>query len=358
MVKRNTSCKKRLFSALIFLVLFVLCACCLVPFPRAAAAREETFEAVWENGAVTQESYASAYSALSGGGSGSLLLEREGIRGEISASERYRAVRAVFQEGSLLDLLTLQTEGLSSLERAAIYRDFSDTGFYSADLFAYDGDRVFRTLRASFSTLVLLDGSVSSGFLCEIGAQKLVLRSGAEFSASSLAGTKIAEIEAAAPYVVKEGGVYLSTAGGTRLVAALPNMEEFKAEGYDFCDDGALSPCKDLVSLELPFAGSARSILGSDYDGRILWALGGSAPQTLKRVKLTGGTVGQLAFLGLNGVEEIDLCGIPEENISPLAFESLKGLLRLHTTKNLQLEGFSRTLLPCGCTLYERSYIG
>lgn len=358
MVKRNTSCKKRVFSALIFLVLFALCACCLVPFPRAAAAREERFEAVWENGTVTQESYASAYSALAGERNGNLLLEREGLRGEIVASEHYRAVRTVFKEGSLLDLLTLQTEGLSSLERAALYREFCDTGFYSADLFAYDGDRVFRTPRASFSKLVLLDGSVSSGFLCELKAQKLVLRSGAQFSASSLAGTKIAEIEAAAPYAVNGGGVYLSTVGGTRLLAALPNIEEFKAEGYDFCDEGALAPCKNLVSLELPFAGSTRSTLGNDYDGRVLWAFGDSAPQTLKRVKLTGGTVGQLAFLGLNGVEEVDLCGIPEENISTLAFGSLKGLLRLHTTKNLQLEGFSRTALSCGCTLYERSYIG
>ena len=359
MVKRNTSCKKRIVSALIFLVLFALCACLLIPYSRATSAREDTYEVVWQSGAVTRESYAFAYSALSGAENGKLLLEREGLRGEIETSERYKTVRTLLKEGSLPDLLTMSFEGLSSLERAALYKEFCDTCYYSADLFAYDGDRVFRTPRASFSELVLLDGSVSSGVLVGIGATKLILRSGAQLSAASLAGTGVQEIEAAAPYFVNRGGLCLSAPGGTRLVAAVPTAEELRVEGCDFCDEGALSPCKRLASLELPFAGSARSAGGSDYDGRVAWAFGDAVPQTLKRVKIADGTVGQFAFTGLGGVEEIDLCGIPEENISPLAFGSLTGLVRLHTRQNhLSLEGFSRTLLPCGCTLYERSYTG
>lgn len=355
MVKDKRSLKKGVFSVLIFAVGFLLCACCLIPFYGAAAAREERYEAVWQDGTVTEESYASAYGALCGAEEGELLLERDGRRGTIGTSARYQTVRTLLKEGSLPDLLTLPSEGLSPLERAALYREFCTTGYYSADLFAYDGSGVSRTRRTSFCELVLLDGSVPASVVCGTGAEKLSLRSGAMFSASALIGSDVREIAAEAPYAVQEGAVYLSTASGRRLVAGLPHATELTADHIAFCDKGALSPCAELVSLCLPFTGSAEQ---GGSDGRLLWAFGERLPKSLKRVKITGGTIPAFAFTGCGGVEELDLCGIPAEKISASAFAGCTGLIRLHTKIGLSLNGFVRSGLPCGCFLYERSNIG
>ncbi len=351
MVKRNTFCKKSVIRALIFALLYLICALlCFLSFPRRTLARSEEYTAVWSDGSVTRESYASAYSALSGAGNGSVLLEREGVCGEIAAGEAFAAFRTVLEEGSLPELLAADPEGLAPIERAALYRTFGNTVFYSADYFAFDGTRVLRTARRTFGELVLLDGDLPAAALRNTGAKKLVLRADARLAAASLAGSAVEECVASPPYRSSGGAVYLDTAGGTRLVAALPLITSLCADGYRFCDQGALAPCTQLCSLQLPFAGSAESA----SDGRLAWAFGDELPASLKRVKLTGGTVSAFTFAGCGAVEEIDLCGIPAEDIAPAAFARCTSLVRLHTSAEWETD-FSRTRLPCGCYLYERS---
>lgn len=353
MVKRNTVGKKTI-GVLIFAAGYLLCALlCVLPFPQATAAVSGEYEAVWQSGAVTRESYAAAYSALCGCGPDKIVLERAGERGEIAAGEAFRKSYAVLQEGNLLELLTAEFGGLSRLERAALYRTFARSVYYSADLYAFDGERVFRTPRGAFNVFVWLDGSVSSSVIRATGAKKLVLHGEAILSASALSGSGIEEIEAREPYVSEGGAVLLRTAGGTRLVAALPACETLSVKDCDFCDEGALSPCTGLVTAELPFAGSAKNA-SKDDDGRLLWAFGTKIPETLKQVKITGGEISAFAFTGCEKVEEIDLCGIPAERVSSSAFTGCGSLKLLHTAKELSLDGFVRTELACGCFLYER----
>ncbi len=346
--------KQSAIGALIFAAGYLLVALLFVfPLPRAAE-EGEAYEAVWENGMVTHERYAAAYSALVGADEDGILLENGGLRGKIAAAGPFREGYRVLMEGELLDLLTATFDGLSPLERTALFRTFGGTLYFSADCYAFDGDRVFRTAREAFERVALLDGPISSEQLRTSGATALLLHAGAQLEAAALCGTAVNSVTAQAPYVVEGDAVCLQTAGGRRLVAALPQTTELKAT-YDFCDKGALAPCTALRSAELPFAGNAPKSAGSAFDGRLLWAFGGKLPETLKRVKLTGGVIAPDAFAGCGGLEELDLCGIPAENISAAAFERLGGLVRLHTRKELSLAGAVRTLLPCGCYFYERS---
>lgn len=347
--------KTVVLSALMFAASYLVCALlCFLPRPHKIFASEESYEAVWEDGARSEESFSSAYSALAGGdGEGAVLL-RGGMQGRIAAGEQYRACYSVLQDGDLLSLLNASFGGLSRIERAALMRTFGDTVYFSDDFFAFDGERVFRTDRRSFGTIVLLDGSFPAGTVALTGAEKLTVRAEAMLSAEALCGTEIAEIEAEAPYFVRDGGLYLRTPGGTRLVAALPCLTRFEADGFDFCDEGALSPCRGLTEVSLPYAGSAQGRAGSDYDSRVLWAFGEEIPSALRRIAIGGGSISRFAFLGCGGVEEIDLCGIPAEEIEEGAFAPCKGLLRLHTAAEFKAEGFSASPLPCGCTLYER----
>lgn len=352
----HTVWKKRAIFALIFALGYGVCALlCLFPLSHILTPAEEEYTVNWSDGTASRESYAAALSSLSDAEENFVVLERKGVRGEIAASETYAKCVTVLQNGDLLTLLTADFEGLSRLERASLWHTFGNTAYYSADLFAFDGDRVFRTPRRAFETLVLLDGGVPNATVCEMGATELILRKEAQFEAAALVGSKIERVTAQPPYSVSGGGLYLTTAGGARLVAALPNLSQFEAEDCAFCDEGALAPCTAIVSLTLTFAGSAKSGIGSDFDGRLAYDFDGNVPETLRRVKIAGGMISANAFAGCSMLEELDLCSIPAENISPSAFAGCEGLQRLHTAKLLSLHGMVRRSLPCGCYLYERS---
>lgn len=352
----HTVWKKRALFALIFALGYGVCALlCLFPLSHIISPAEEEYTVNWSDGTASRESYAAALSSLSDAEENFVVLQRNGMRGEIAASETYAKCVNVLQNGDLLTLLTADFNGLSRLERASLWHTFGNTAYYSADLFAFDGKRVFRTPRKAFETLVLLDSSVPNATVCETGATELILRSEAQFEAAALVGSKIERVTVQPPYWVSGGGIYLTTAGGKRLVSALPKLSQFEAEDCDFCDEGALAPCTGLVSLTLPFAGSAKSGIGSDFNGRLEYDFGGNVPETLRRVKITGGMISEGAFVGCSMLEELDLCSIPAENISPSAFIGCEGLQRLHTARLLTWKGMARRSLPCGCYLYERS---
>lgn len=353
MVKCKTGFKKRAFAALGFALCYAACALlCLFPLLHTLSpAGEEEYTVKWSDGTVSTESYAAAFSSLAEAEAGCIVLEREGLRGEIAAGDGYAQSVSVLQTGNLPALLTAKFEGLSRLERASLWNTFGNAAYYSADLFAFDGGRVQRTSRRAFETLVLLDGGIPNDTLRTSGAAELVLRAEAKFEASALIGTNVATIEAEPPYRVGDGAVYLDTPAGRRLLAALPSRTSLTVGDCDFCDEGALTPCTSLVSLTLPFVGSAAR--GAESGGRLAWNFGGSVPETLKRVKITGGALSEFAFSGCPMLEELDLCGLSAE--APSAFAGCARLQRLHIAAALSLPGFARSELPCGCYLYERS---
>lgn len=332
-------------------VFFFACAFLLfLPFPEALAAEGEEYLVRWENG-TAKESYYSAYSALSGCTRECLLFGREGLRGELPASEAFQNAYALLEKGTLLDLLTGDFTVSTRIERAALYRKYEDVCFYSGDLFVFDGTHVVRTKRGGFGELVLLDGKLSAADLCASGAETLTVRADAEFSVDALVGSSVKELRAAEPYFVAGGALYRKTPGGVRLVAAAPSLTHLAVEKTDFCDEGALAPCTALSSLVLPFLGNTKK---ESFALSVLF--GGEVPKTLAQIKVTGGTVIPFAFGGAENLFEIDLCGIAAEDVSETAFSGCGSLRKLHTSKkNLSLSGsFHQTELPCGCTLYER----
>lgn len=330
--------------------LFCACALAVFPFPKSVLKGSAFYGIVWEDGVRREESYCAALGALSGFENGRLLFEREGVRGSKPAGGELFRLDALLDGGSLPELLAADFSALSGLEGAALYRKYANVGFYSGDLFAYDGERVSRTRRTAFGEIVLLDGKLQSGVLVRSGAKKLTLRPQAEFSAAALVGTQVCEIAAREPYFTEGGALYLKTPGGVRLIAALPSAEELAVSEVAFCDEGALSPCARLVSLSLPFIGLSRA------DGGRVASLFGEVPASLARVFVSGGKVGEFAFSGCPFVREIDLCGIPAQDVSMQAFIGCERLQKLHTLReDLSLGGnFTQKRLPCGCLLYER----
>ena len=330
-----------------------------LPFPKRVGANGN-YEVEWENGARTSETYASVSACLEDCTEEELLLGREGVSGRMAVSAEYSKRFALLAGGSLAELLAASYPALSPSESLALWRKFAQVGYYSEEFFAYGGSGFSRTERTHFSEVVLMTGNISASVLQRSGAEKLTLRAEAQLKGSALFGTRIKEFGAFAPYYAKEDALFLSTPGGTRLVAALPLAEELCITvDIHFCDEGALSSCMALKTLTLPFVGSSVSPDGSDYDGRLQYMFGENVPESLKRVKVTGGALKTFAFEGCRAIEEIDLCGIAWTAISRDAFVGCYGLEKLHTSlKNPNIEGnFKVTSLPCGCFLYEREVL-
>lgn len=261
----------------IAVLLLCLTACVLVlflPLSQKEERAKDRYECVWADGTRTQEQYASAYSALTGISEGEILLSRGGIEGKIAGSEGFVRCEAQLKDGPLAELLELTTEGLAPLERAALFRAYGDRGYYADEMYCFDGERVSRTGRKVFKEIILVFGDLPKGLLFEAKAKKLVIRAEAELSYRGLCGALLEEAEAAAPYLVQEEAIYLQTAGGKRLVAALPNVKTLKID-CDFIDDGALAPCRAVEELILPasYEGTLRMLFGEE-----------GAPPTLKRL--------------------------------------------------------------------------
>lgn len=340
---------KRVIKIAAAALIFILALLSLLPWEgRVALAGSEL--CVWESG-PRRESRAELFRTLVGTDGSELLFERDGERGSLPAGEECRRVFSVLSQGGLAELLALRMEEVSDLERTALFLQFGDTGYYADEFFAFDGTQVSRSSRVGFGRVVLLAGSISAQTLILSGARELGIRAEAELSPSSLAGTQVKRLFAEEPYFTDGSVLFLHTAGGVRLSALLP-CEEPSLSGYDFADEGALSSCLGATSLRLPFLGSGRR-LSTDFSGSLLY-LFGEAPKSLKRVKAEGGCVIPFAFAGCSALEEIDLCGVPEGDISQSAFYGLPSLRLLHTRKEFDFEGFARTTAPCGCYEYRR----
>lgn len=193
-----------------------------------------------------------------------VLLKSGGKIGRVEGKEEFCACAKGLFSGEATLLFSARGEKLCALEQAALSLRFSDTGYYAGGFFAWDGTRVLPTDARNFWEVYLLDGRIPSGLLQTVKAERLVLKRDAKLYASSLVDSKIESVEAEAPYAVESGAIYQQTAGGRKLVAALPFEEELSLK-FDFFEEGALSPCKNLKKLRLPsnFQGTIQMLFGN-----------------------------------------------------------------------------------------------
>lgn len=340
---------------------FALLGCTLslfLPLPKTTGEANGSYVCVWENGMITDESYATAFSAIVCAREDGVVLERNGVRGLISADGDFLRVYTTLSEGSLAELLALNTDGIADIGRAALYRTFRSFLWYSDGVFVYDGTSVLRSDRTNAQTVVLLSDRFSKGFLAQSGAETLIVREGAEITVSDLISSCVRQIITQPPYLFENDGLYLSTAGGNRFVAALSGAASFTvADNVTFCDEGALSACTRLEELTIPFVGSAKNVYGAAYNGYFWYLFGENdtggflIPPSLKRIFVTGGVIKSHAFYGCSHVEEINTCGVSAENIEEDAFADCTGLRFLHTAA--VLSDMPAELAPCGCYLYR-----
>lgn len=221
-----------------------------LPFPKTILSDRKSYLCRWENGNVTSETLSAVLADFSCDAD-KILIERGGLKGRIEAGEEYQNIREILESGELADLLSLKADGLNDLEKSALFLTYRSRAYYSEELFRWNGERVVRSEESEFTELVLLSGDLPTGFLKQGKAEKLILHSYAEFTAKSLKGSEIKEVDAAEPYFTRGGAVYRRTAGGVRLVAALPYVEELNAE-CEFLDEGCLAACTCLKKLKLP----------------------------------------------------------------------------------------------------------
>lgn len=345
-------------SALAAVWVFML----FLPLPHKIAADKERYRCVWEDGTETQESYSAAYSALDGvSDEGFIELKRGTHVGRIDVKDEILAAfNDILSEGSLAELLLIDSSCLSRIGRAALYREYGDVVYYSVDAFRYTGRRVLHEDVSHAEKAVLLSGTFPAGYLAKIGARELRLAAEAELSAEDLAGSRIEEISACAPYVALDHALYLDVAGQRRLIAAPPAATELTLSGYDYADEGALLPCTALASLVLPFAGNAARSAGSDFDGTFACLFSGeegyAVPKSLKKVKIAGGKLVSHCFYACPFLEEADACGLRAKDIAIDAFADMVGWKIVHSPRgDIQLPGrYTAHAAPCGCTVFVR----
>lgn len=333
--------------------------CLFLPLPKKIS-NNETYDCVWADGSVTKESYSSAYKSLAGMDGESVILSREGLTGKIESEAG--AVYAALKSGNLAEILECTLAG-TRIDSAALYREFSNRVWYNGDYYVWTGSKIERVSRAERGEIVFWEGNVTPRILRETNATTVYLRAGASISASSFIESKVEKVYAEAPYQENGGAVYLNTAGGKRLLAALSGIQELVLdEDLAFADEGALLACQALTSLTVPFAGSARSPYGTDYKGEFahLFSDGKEyrVPETLTRVTVTGGRIIPYAFYACPNLKEIDACTVPEGEISKTAFSGLTSLETLHTPKRdvLLTGNFTSYTATCGCTIYTRNH--
>lgn len=360
MVKRDKILRPvlRFFACAVGIV--CVAALLFLPFPKKVGTDAAGYEVEWADGTRTSETFATVAAHLKDCTAREILLEREGLTGGMAVSEAFSERFSLLTRGSLAELLAASYPALSPPESLALYRKFGDTGYYSEEFFCYDGSGFSRTERMYFSEVVLMTGDIPSDVLQISRAERLTVRAEAQPTGVALFGTHIKEFCTFAPYYSKDGALYLSTLGGTRLVAALPLSEDLEiSKEVHFCDEGALISCTHLRSLTIPFVGSSVSPDGSGYDGRLKYMFSENVPASLARVKVTGGALKTFAFEGCPYLKEIDLCGMDRAAISRDAFVGCYGLEKLHTSlKNPNIgDGFKVSQLTCGCYLYEREVL-
>ena len=221
----NASSRARLIKGLLAgalaLVLLAAAVILLLPRPKQKG-RAETFSCLWADGAKSEETFSSALACLAGVSQEGVLLEREENTGTVPASESLSNVVPVLEGGTLAELLSLDGSALTPLESYAVQTFYGDRAYYDGEPFAWDGTRVRRTEKESFSEAVLLGGSFEGDFLLESGVKTLYLRAEGEVEADGLLYTVLSRVVAEAPYFFRGGALWEERYGIERYVSALP----------------------------------------------------------------------------------------------------------------------------------------
>lgn len=221
----NASSRARLIKGLLAgalaLVLLAAAVILLLPRPKQKG-RAERFSCLWADGAKSEETFSSALTCLAGVSQEGVLLEREENTGTVPASEALSNVVPVLEGGTLAELLSLDGSELTPLESYAVQTFYGDRAYYDGEPFAWDGTRVRRTEKDSFSEAVLLGGSLEGGFLLESGVKTLYLRAEGEVEADGLLYTALSRVVAEAPYFFRGGALWEERYGIERYVSALP----------------------------------------------------------------------------------------------------------------------------------------
>lgn len=212
---------KGLLAGALALVLLAAAVILLLPRPKQAG-RAERFSCLWADGAKSEETFSSALTCLAGVSQEGVLLEREGNTGTVAASEGLRTVVPVLEGGTLAELLSIDGSALTPLESYAVQTFYGDRAYYDGEPFAWDGTRVRRTEKGSFSEAVLLGGSFEGDFLLESGVKKLYLRAEGEVEEDGLLYTALSRVVAEAPYFFRGGALWEERYGIERYVSALP----------------------------------------------------------------------------------------------------------------------------------------
>ncbi len=353
--------KRRLRIIVCIAVCLACLAACVLPLPILLSTNDEQYSVAYADGSLERVNYATAFASFEKIEEGNIVVKRGDRVGRIALGERAKNLLYKLNYAPLAELLSATDDGLNDIERAVIFATFDETLFCDGDIFRWTGRKLERTTDVRAKEVVLLSGELPTTLLSESGATKLVVKRDAVLRAKAFFGSAVCEVKAEAPYEVEGGGVYLNGAVGRRLVTVLSNVTQFSAS-CDYIDYYAMVACRSLTSLTLPFGGSACSALSENYIGElnVLFTKMNESPDvtaTLKRVEITGGTLTAYAFYGMNGVEEITVCHMQKEAISNYAFSKLPSLRRLHTPNaEVELSGeFSTSVLPCGCTLFERA---
>ena len=205
----------------LLLVLAAAAVFMLVPRPEAAG-EAQRFPCLWEDGTEREVTLSSAVSCLAGVSQEGVLLERAGNTGLVPASETLRTVVSVLEGGTLLELLTLDGSGLTSLEAYAVEEFYGDRAYYDGEPFAWDGTRVWRTEETEFSEVVLLQGGFSGNFLFSSGARTLWLCAEGEVEENELTESALTRVIAEAPYFFRDGALWEERYGVERYVSVLP----------------------------------------------------------------------------------------------------------------------------------------
>ena len=343
----------------------LLFACVLsffAPFPRTVLRSERSvYECAWENGGKSQETYSSAFAALSHFDGETTVIERGGVTGYIAADEEACRCGRILHEGKLNDLLSLDFSALDRLHRAALARTYAQTVWYAdGEYFAWNGNGIKRTDRYGASVLSVLAGEPKQSEIERTGARIVKLHGDGRLTGKALRATLTERIEAFEPYVCENGVLYKKTPSGIRLIAALPSKTATIA-GNAFADEGALLPCTKIEEVAVPFCGSDLSGTGEDYRGEFahLFAVNReyAVPDTLRKITVTGGGLIAHAFYGCEAVKEIDCCSVKPDKIDLHAFADCAALETLHAPREdlvLPSGQFDTRRLACGCTMYER----
>ena len=355
--------RTRKWVALLVAVLFGIgfAAVLFLPYPERIGTEKDSYAVLWSDGSVTEESYASACALLAGiSEEGDILFSRGTLKGTYAGGEDLRAARAVLEEGTLLPMLTMDLP-LDRLERAALYDVYADMLYYDTDdWFAFNGEKVALCGIGKAETVFFTGGELRASVLSLTEAKTLIVGDDAELSYETLYGTSV-RVRGKTRYIVENGAIVDSLLGGT-LTAGEPLAADVFVPDVAVCAQGALLPCRGLVSLSLPFVGSGPVAAGEGFFGELgyLFSEGEAyfVPQTLKRVEVRGGALVSFAFYHCPSLEEIDACGVDPSDIERQAFDGLGSLRYLHTPRaDVTLENaakFTTYVAECGCTVYER----